>query len=54
VRRDVALRDEGYFLGKLDRMRLVARLVFKAFGGAGEGDCRDWDAIRSWAEKLEL
>ena len=26
---------------------LIARWAFKAFGGDGEGDVRDWDKIRA-------
>lgn len=54
VRAVVKPADEAYFLGKMDDMGLVARVAFKAFGGAGEGDCRDWYAIRAWAEGLQL
>jgi menaquinone-dependent protoporphyrinogen oxidase len=44
--------DEAWFLGmgpdpKKDSW--IARWVFRRFGGAGEGDCRDWDTIRAWA-----
>lgn len=48
---------EGYFLGKgpdADDTSLVMRWAFKAFGGAGEGDMRDWDAIAKWAEGLPV
>lgn len=48
---------EGYFLGKgptADDASLIMRWAFRIFGGAGEGDCRDWDAIRSWAESAAL
>ena len=54
VRSKLQLVDEGYFLGKLDKMGPVAKLAFKAFGGAGEGDMRDWDAIGAWAEAVAL
>lgn len=49
--------DEGFFLGKGPDPKdtsLIARWAFKAFGGSGEGDMRDWDAIRSWAEQIRL
>jgi len=45
--------DEGFFLGKgpdAVSTSLIARWAFKAFGGSAEGDCRDWDAIRAWAQ----
>ncbi len=48
---------EGYFLGKgpdVVNASRIARWAFKAFGGAGEGDMRDWDAIRAWANQLEV
>lgn len=49
--------DEGYFLGKgptAEDSSLIMRWAFRAFGGSGEGDCRDWNAIRSWAEEVEV
>jgi len=47
--------DEAFFLGigpdpKKDSW--IARWFFRRFGGAGEGDCRDWDAIRAWAQRV--
>lgn len=33
---------------------LIARWAFKAFGGGGEGDCRNWSAIRAWATRLDV
>jgi len=30
------------------------RWAFRAFGGAGSGDCRDWDQINGWAQRLEV
>lgn len=54
VRKHVKLADEGYFLGKLDDMGAIARFAFKAFGGAGEGDMRDWAKIRAWGEKVSI
>lgn len=57
VRELVAPAAEGFFLGKgpseVDSS-LIARWAYKAFGGAAEGDCRDWDAIAAWAKGLEL
>lgn len=54
VRRHVKPVAEGYFLGKVDEMGPIARFAFKAFGGAGEGDMRDWSKIRAWAEKVAI
>lgn len=54
VRAQVKLAGEGFFLGKIDEMGAIARFAFKAFGGAGEGDMRDWDAIRDWAEAVPV
>lgn len=57
VRSLVSLRDEGFFLGKgpdADDTSLIARWAFKAFGGSGEGDMRDWDKIRGWASEVEV
>jgi menaquinone-dependent protoporphyrinogen oxidase len=47
--------EEAFFLGigpdpKKDFW--IARWVFRRFGGAGEGDCRDWEAIRGWARAV--
>jgi menaquinone-dependent protoporphyrinogen oxidase len=41
---------EGLFAGAIDRSKLPLplRLILKAMK-AGEGDWRDWDAIRAWA-----
>jgi Flavodoxin len=57
VRDAVTLAAEGFFLGKgpaADDSSLIARWAFKAFGGTAEGDARDWDTIKAWAEGLEL
>lgn len=48
---------EGYFLGKgptSEDASLIARWAFRAFGGAGEGDLRDWDKIRDWAHDAQV
>jgi menaquinone-dependent protoporphyrinogen oxidase len=52
VRRLVRPVDEAFFLGigadpKKDSW--LKRWMFRRFGGAGEGDCRDWQKIREWA-----
>lgn len=57
VRALITLTDEGYFLGKGPDPKdttLIARWAFKAFGGSGEGDMRDWDKIGAWADKLHV
>lgn len=57
VRAAVKLSDEGYFLGKgptAEDSSLIMRWAFKAFGGSGEGDCRDWEQIRAWAGQLSV
>jgi len=57
VRALVAPVDEGFFLGKgpdAEDTSLIARWAFKAFGGSGEGDMRDWDKIRAWAENAHV
>ncbi|TDB39641.1 MAG: flavodoxin [Actinobacteria bacterium] len=57
VRGVVQPAAEGFFLGKgpaADDTSLVARWAFKAFGGTAEGDSRDWEKIRAWAERLPL
>jgi menaquinone-dependent protoporphyrinogen oxidase len=57
VRALVTPTDEGFFLGVAPtnaETSAIARWAFKAFGGAGEGDCRDWDKIRSWAEQVPV
>lgn len=57
VRSLVTPVDEGFFLGKgpdPDDTSLIARWAFKAFGGSGEGDMRDWDKIGSWAEQAHV
>ena len=49
--------DEGFFLGKgptAEETSLIARWAFKAFGGAGAGDCRDWEKIRGWAQRARV
>lgn len=49
--------EMGYFAGALDysKLNLMYRMVMKSKmkkRGIPEGDFRDWDAIRSWAEGL--
>lgn len=57
VRALVRPADEAFFAGKgpaAEDTSLIARWAFKAFGGGGEGDCRDWDAIRDWAARARI
>lgn len=57
VRSVVSPVDEGFFLGKgpdPDDTSPIARWAFKAFGGSGEGDMRDWEKISSWAEQAHV
>lgn len=56
VRSVVRPVDEGFFLGKGpdDDANFAMKWAFRAFGGAGEGDCRDWDAISKWAQDVKL
>jgi menaquinone-dependent protoporphyrinogen oxidase len=47
--------DEAFFLGigpDPAKESWLARWLFRRFGGAGEGDCRDWAAIRTWAKAV--
>ena len=56
VRSVVQPADEGFFLGKGpdEDANFVMKWAFRVFGGAGEGDCRDWDAITAWAQDVKL
>ena len=57
VREVVKPEDEGYFAGKgptKEDSSAIARWAFKAFGGDAEGDARDWDKIRAWAEQAKV
>ena len=57
VRELITPAAEGFFVGVgplAEDTSLVARWAFKAFGGGGEGDCRDWDKIRSWAQQVPV
>ncbi len=48
---------EAYFAGMgmnpADTSAFV-RWIYRTFKIGGEGDCRDWDAIRSWAKAVTL
>jgi menaquinone-dependent protoporphyrinogen oxidase len=58
VRALVRPMSEGYFAGVLDISKIPSysdRLKFRLsvmFGAWTEGDHRDWDAIRAWANEL--
>ncbi len=54
VRKLVALRAEACFAGVGDpaKVALFERLLFKAIKPP-QGDFRDWQAIRAWAESLQ-
>jgi menaquinone-dependent protoporphyrinogen oxidase len=57
VRSSIAPMAEGFFAGKGPTeadTSAFTRWMFRAFGGDVEGDGRDWDAIRGWADQLEL
>ena len=57
VRAIVTPVAEGFFAGigpTREDSSLIMRWAFRAFGGGGEGDCRDWDAIRAWGATVEL
>ncbi len=48
---------EGFFAGKGPSQadtNAFSRWAFRAFGGDVEGDGRDWDAIRAWAEQVPV
>lgn len=57
VREIVHPMSEGLFAGVLDlgKLPLLYRILFRPFmllTGISEGDYRDWEAIRNWAEQL--
>lgn len=57
VRTLVTPTDEGFFLGKgpdPEDTSLIARWAFRAFGGSGEGDMRDWAKIDEWADQVHV
>jgi menaquinone-dependent protoporphyrinogen oxidase len=52
LEKEVRPVDVGLFAGKLDRAQLsVFDSTVTRFAGGTEGDWRDWDAIRTWAEQ---
>ncbi len=48
--------DEAFFAGKADveSQPWLARFVYRAFKIGPEGDARDWERIRGWAEGLRV
>ena len=49
--------EEGFFAGvgpTQAEANAFARWAFRTFGGDVEGDGRDWDAIRAWAQRLPV
>ena len=49
--------DEGFFAGQGPtgaNSNALTRWAFRTFGGDVEGDGRDWDAIRAWAERVPV
>lgn len=57
VRDAIKPAEEGYFAGvgpAQGDTNAFARWMFRAFGGDVEGDGRDWDKIRGWAQMLPL
>jgi menaquinone-dependent protoporphyrinogen oxidase len=47
--------DEAFFLGigpDPSKDSWLARWLFRRFGGAGEGDCRDWKQVRGRAGRV--
>lgn len=55
IRKLIRPQSEAFFAGKgpsSEDTSLIMRWAFRAFGGGGEGDCRDWSAIRRWAQGL--
>jgi menaquinone-dependent protoporphyrinogen oxidase len=49
--------DEGFFAGvgpTQANSNWFTRWAFKAFGGDVEGDGRDWNAIKAWAEQVQV
>ncbi len=53
VRAILAPRHEAFFTGKIDsrQFTLLDRLMTKATGSV-DGDQRNWQAIRSWADQI--
>lgn len=57
VRALVKPAAEAYFAGmgmKPEETPAFVRWIYRTFKIGGEGDCRDWDAIRAWASSVSL
>ncbi len=57
VRALVKPAAEGYFAGmgmKPEETSAFVRWMYRTFKIGGEGDCRDWDAIRAWASSVPI
>ncbi len=57
IRATIEPADEGYFAGvgpKQAESSAFTRWMFRAFGGDVEGDGRDWDKIRAWAQAVAI
>ncbi|MFN6545079.1 flavodoxin domain-containing protein [Mycolicibacterium nivoides] len=54
VRDVVSPRDYREFAGVWDRAQtsVISRVVYRAMGGPGYGDLRDWSTIASWAKDI--
>lgn len=55
VRTRITLTDEAWFAGVIPRpveSNFLALWIYRASGGGCEGDCRDWKAIRAWANRV--
>lgn len=55
VRSLVHPADEAFFAGvgmDPDEQPGIVRWVYRTFKIGGEGDCREWDKIRGWAEEV--
>jgi menaquinone-dependent protoporphyrinogen oxidase len=55
VRTRIAPIDEVWFAGVVPqpvKSNFLALWMYRAAGGGCEGDCRDWSAIRAWAEQV--
>jgi len=53
VREQLDLVDEGLFAGAMfpEKLPVIFRLLVKMMGSEA-ADCRDWDAIRAWANDV--
>jgi len=56
VRPLVNCQGEAYFAGRADmtNQSSFVKWIYRFFKIGPEGDCRDWNKIRSWAESLSI